>query len=49
MPECAGCGAHVTSDYHRVFSARDGELKACINCSSNRVARDAGRSEAGSM
>lgn len=40
MPECDGCGAHVTPDYWRVFSA-GGELAACVHCSSRREAREA--------
>ncbi|WP_419894495.1 DUF7563 family protein [Natrinema thermotolerans] len=43
MPECDGCGAHVTPDYHRVFSTPDGDLPVCINCTSNREAREAAK------
>lgn len=30
MPECDECGAHVSDDFHRVFSEPGtGELRAC--------------------
>ena len=41
MPECDGCGSHVTENYYRVFAV-DGDLPACIHCASNREAREAG-------
>lgn len=32
MAECDNCGAHVTEQYKRVFSANDGTLHGCSNC-----------------
>lgn len=36
MPyECDQCGAEVSADYHRVFSANDGTLGGCTECGKN--------------
>ncbi|WP_449272294.1 DUF7563 family protein [Halorussus marinus] len=32
MPECANCGAFVTSNFQRVFAGRDGEVHGCFEC-----------------
>lgn len=32
MPQCDGCGNHVTADFHRVFAANDGTLHGCPEC-----------------
>lgn len=40
MPTCDGCGAHLTERYVRVFGV-EGDVPACIHCSTNRDAREA--------
>ena len=32
MPSCAGCGAHVSEAFVRVFGDNDGKLHGCPNC-----------------
>lgn len=32
MPQCDGCGSHVSDRYAQVFRADDGTLPKCINC-----------------
>lgn len=34
MPECGGCGAHVSAAFGRVMSDGDGEIHACLECAS---------------
>lgn len=31
-PQCGGCGAHVSSDFARVFYREDEEVDECIFC-----------------
>ncbi len=33
MPTCNHCGGHISDDFRRVFSNRDGEVYACHSCS----------------
>lgn len=32
MPQCQGCGGHITNDFVRVFGV-DGEVQNCPDCS----------------
>lgn len=42
MPQCDNCGAHLTPEYVRVFGV-DGEVPACLHCTTNTEAREAAR------
>lgn len=42
MPECQGCGAHVSTRFARVMGDNNGEVHACLNCSSNALGSEAG-------
>lgn len=33
MPKCKNCNAHVSEDFRRVFSDRNGKVHACPSCS----------------
>jgi len=35
MPTCDNCGAHVSTQFARVFGDENGELRACLRCSAN--------------
>lgn len=35
MPACDHCGAHVSERFARVFANEDGEIHACLSCSTN--------------
>lgn len=42
MPRCDGCGAHVSTQFLRVFGTNDGDLQGCPNCMSNTDLFDGG-------
>lgn len=35
MPECDGCGSHVSTRFVRVFASNDGVVEGCPQCMSN--------------
>lgn len=39
MPTCDNCDEHVSKRFHRVFSNRQGTIRACLHCSSGQEVR----------
>lgn len=48
MPECGGCGSHVSIQFMRVFATNDGDVQGCPRCMSNADLFDGGAAVAGS-
>lgn len=48
MPECDGCGSHVSTQFIRVFASNDGEVQGCPRCMSNADMFDGGTAVADS-
>lgn len=36
MPDCEGCGRHVSSGYARVNATRNGDVLDCPSCNADR-------------